>query len=397
MNEQILLVDDEQNVLDSIKRQLRKQFQISTAPGANEALDIVKSNNEFAVILSDMRMPGKDGVQFFREIQQISPNSTRIMLTGNADQKTAADAVNQGSIFRFLTKPCDPETLRTNLQAGIRQYELITAEKQLLEQTLKGSINVLVDILALTNPAAFSRAERIKHYVKHTAIHLKLAGLWQYEVAALLSQIGYVTVPTETMEKYFAGDALTEHEQSMLAGHATEACRLIANIPRMEDIAQMIATCDTAMPSPLSDNPVITGAQIIRAAKIFDLLISRGSEFGDALKELRSKQDIFNQDIVAALSKTPPPALKQIVQLMPIRKVRPGMILAEDIRSGSALVVSKGQVINKLMHERLSNFAQQGTIDNEIRVHTQEFLFNDEQNPNISSPNHESIPSDSAH
>lgn len=70
------------------------------------------------------------------------------MLTGNSDQQTAIDAVNEGNIFRFLTKPCPPEMLAGALHAGIRQYQLVTAEKELLEKTLRGSIKVLTDVLS---------------------------------------------------------------------------------------------------------------------------------------------------------------------------------------------------------------------------------------------------------
>ncbi len=106
-----------------------------------------------------------DGIQLCR-IKAQSPDTIRVMLTGNAEIDTAINAINEGSIFRFLTKPCTREAMAKTLTAALVQYRLVTAEKQLLEQTLSGSIQVLTEVLSLVNPAAFSRAERARRYIQ---------------------------------------------------------------------------------------------------------------------------------------------------------------------------------------------------------------------------------------
>ncbi|MBU0961171.1 MAG: response regulator, partial [Proteobacteria bacterium] len=140
MTDKILLVDDEPNVLQSMQRQLRKRFNITTAESGNDALAKLKEQGPFAVIISDMRMPGMDGVQLLSRVKSTFPDTVRIMLTGNADQETATEAVNVGQIFRFLNKPCSTAVLATSIALAVRQYNLITAEKELLNKTLKGSI-----------------------------------------------------------------------------------------------------------------------------------------------------------------------------------------------------------------------------------------------------------------
>ncbi|MFH1417727.1 MAG: response regulator, partial [Planctomycetota bacterium] len=136
MSKKILCVDDDPNILNAYRRGLRRLFEIETAEGGAEGLEAIASQGPFAVVVSDMRMPGMDGIQFLTAVKKRAPESVRIMLTGNADQQTAMDAVNEGSIFRFLTKPCPPEHLAKALTAGIEQYRLITAEKELLGKTL---------------------------------------------------------------------------------------------------------------------------------------------------------------------------------------------------------------------------------------------------------------------
>ena len=116
MTEKILLVDDEPAVLMGYERLLRKEFQVSTVVGGSAGLVLLKHQGPFAVVVSDMRMPGMNGIEFLLQVQHTSPDTIRVMLTGDSDLQTAIDAVNQGKIFRFLSKPCDKETLVKTLK-----------------------------------------------------------------------------------------------------------------------------------------------------------------------------------------------------------------------------------------------------------------------------------------
>jgi DNA-binding NtrC family response regulator len=127
--EKILLVDDEPSVLEALQRQFRKQFHIHIALGGEEALTMLRIQGPFAVVVSDCRMPGIDGIQFLALVRKIAPDTVRMMLTGNNDLETAMEAVNQGEIFRFLTKPCPPDTFQKALEAGMKQYQLIRSKK----------------------------------------------------------------------------------------------------------------------------------------------------------------------------------------------------------------------------------------------------------------------------
>ena len=117
MTTRILCVDDDSNILLGYQRALRKQFQIEVALGGEEGLAAVRNQGPYAVIVADMRMPGMDGVELLAKVREIAPDTVRMMLTGNADQQTALEAVNQGHIFRFMTKPCAGR-LRWGLASG---------------------------------------------------------------------------------------------------------------------------------------------------------------------------------------------------------------------------------------------------------------------------------------
>src|SRR5208282_5517260 len=165
MNTKILFVDDEPNVLSGYQRKMRKDFPLDIALGGEKGLALMQEQGPYAVIVSDMQMPGMSGLEFLAKVEAISPDTVRMILTGNADQKTVVDAINCGHIFRFLTKPCEPELLGEMLTAGLKQYGLITAERQLLEKTLHGSVKMLTDILSILDPLSFRRAQRLREYM----------------------------------------------------------------------------------------------------------------------------------------------------------------------------------------------------------------------------------------
>jgi len=105
MNKKILFVDDEINVLHGYRRNLRSLFDVHIANSGSEALKIIAEQGDFAVIISDYRMPEMDGIELLHKVKEISPDTIRIILTGFADMQIAIEAINEGNIFRFLTKP----------------------------------------------------------------------------------------------------------------------------------------------------------------------------------------------------------------------------------------------------------------------------------------------------
>src|SRR5205823_5357234 len=148
-----------------------------------------------SVVVSDMRMPGMDGVEFLSRVRDAHPLVSRVMLTGNNDQATAGRAVNEGSIFRFINKPCSHEQLVATIDDAIRQHQLVAAEKQILEQTLAGSIQVLTEILALADARLFSRCTSVRDRCREVTGLIPPGELWQIESAAMLLPIGSIAIP----------------------------------------------------------------------------------------------------------------------------------------------------------------------------------------------------------
>ncbi len=375
MNERVLIVDDEVNVLDGLQSLLRRDFAVKTSVGAEAALQLLATSGPFAVIVSDMRMPGMDGVQFLRTVRERVPDSVRLMLTGNADIQTAIDAVNEGSVFRFLTKPCPPEILKGALRAGIRQYRLVIAERELLEKTLHGSVKAFSEILALVNPAAFSRATRIHRTVQSIAKQLSPRETWPYEVAAMLSQIGCVALDTDTVEAVYSGAALPAAEQERFKMHPSIAHEFLKDIPRLETVSMMInwqmGTSDkkSVCGEGVNANAARRGAEIIAVAIEFDQLCLSGVPRTDAIARLQSQPSKYDPLILAALEEVPVETLPYVIQTISIREMSVGMILDQDLRTPSGLLwAARDQKISYPLLVRIRNLNQKMPVTDKIRV-----------------------------
>ena len=375
MKEKILIVDDESDILETFKRTLRKQFNVDTAIGAQEGLKLVSSNGPYAVIVSDLRMPIIDGIQFLSKVRSIAPDTVRIMLTGNADLQTAIDAVNKGNVFRFLTKPCEPELFITVLKSAIGQYNLVLAERDLLEKTLSRSVKTLVDILSMVNPVAFGRSRRLQRYTRHIAGQLKLSNIWQYELAALLSQLGCILIPSDIIIKFYAGQALTHHEKKLIESHPKAGSDLLINIPRLEPIARMIEKQNQPFRYFIPqtefgelDN-IRLGSQILKVAIEFDKMTSQGVSVQKAVEELVIRPEECNPNIAKILLNIKIVSLKQIVKMVKIEELKKNMMIDENVYTKKgALLVSKGQEITSPLLKQLRYYQRNGFIEDKIHV-----------------------------
>jgi CheY-like chemotaxis protein len=371
MAEKILLVDDDSNILDGYRRSLSREFRLETAMGGEQALKLTAENEPYAVVVSDMRMPGMDGIQLLCRIKAQSPDTTRVILTGNADTETAINAINEGNIFRFLSKPCSKETMAKTLTAALVQYRLVTAERQLLEQTLSGTVQVLTDVLSLVNPAAFSRAERARRYIHHIVTSMKLANPWQYEVAAMMSQLGCVTLPPETIEAVYSGEKLSANEQTQYDAHPSVAYGLLARIPRLEPIAWMIEHQNRSVREvEESDRSEIRqGAEILRLTLAYEQLIHRGSSRTEAAHRLASQNKGFSPKFFEALVTLDPNAESGVIRKCRIDELSAGMVIQEEMRTADGtLLVAKGQEVTPHLIVKLKNFHARRAVTGDATV-----------------------------
>jgi response regulator RpfG family c-di-GMP phosphodiesterase len=375
MNERILCVDDDVNILEGYRRQLRKEFSLEIAVGPTEGLQVLTTQGPFSVVVSDLQMPEMNGIQFLSKVLELSPDTTRLLLTGKADLQSAIDAINRGKIFRFLTKPCSAEQLADALTAGISQYRLVTAERELLEQTLSGSIKVLCEILSLVNPEAFGRSARITRLVETIARHMQIAELWPIKIAALLSQIGCVILPEAVLKKVYRGETLTSDESQLYNQHPYVAADLVAKIPRMKHVGDIIRLQDKHYESgggpdrDRSSHQAPLEARILKVALDFDVLESAGKTRLQSMNELKNRTGRYDPNVLKALNEVIAENPKYDVQQIRACQLRLGMILGEDILTANDVVLaSKGQEVNESITLRIQNSARMSGVKEPFMV-----------------------------
>lgn len=375
MTERILFVDDESNVLNAIKRQLTNKFCIDTATAPQEALKAVSQNGLYAVVVSDLRMPVMDGIQFLSKVRDISPDTIRMMLTGNADMDTAIKAINEGSVFRFLTKPCTEDELINVLNNGLKQYRLVTAEKELLEKTLRGGIEVMTDLLSMANPEAFGRSLRISRTVTEIGSRLGVSDLWKLDTAAMLSQIGWLLLPSNTLIKLYDGKKLTSVETKTLNMNPKISSDLIKNIPRMEQVAEIILYQNkhfdgSGQPDDKRWGKLIPlGSRILKVALDFDLLVAQGIAKGNAFIQMHDRAGWYDPEVMEALEKVV--GLEKDFQVREVKviELKAHMVLDQDVRSTTGqLLISRGRPLNAVALSRLRYFERNSSIQQPIRV-----------------------------
>lgn len=380
MNNKVLLVDDDADILSAYRLRLGKRFDISTASGGSQALELLEEKGPVSVVVSDARMPGMDGVQFLGEVSKRAPDTVRIMLTGNTDRTTAVDAVNEGSIFRFFSKPCPPEELAGAIEEGVNRYNLIKAERDLLEQTLAGSVKVLIDVLSLVNPEAFQKTHLLRKWISRVAERMGLANIWELDIAAMLSPIGLITMPSDILDRARDGARLNRVDRETYERGPEVARNLISNIPRMKNLSDMIYYQNKGFDGSGFPGDSVAGEDIPVGGRLLKLLIDLAaicdSPDEAAISEIEKRAHLYDPAILQVArscfvdedepdggAETP-----KIVKVS-IAGLRAGVRLMSNITAeDGTLVLAAGMEISQAHIEQLRNLQNYRKLNEPLHV-----------------------------
>lgn len=375
MKHRILLLDDEPNVLSALRRQLRDLFDVTVESDPLAALMDIEQSKKYAAVVSDYRMPKMNGIDFLTEVKEKSPNTTRLMLTGYADLNNAIHAVNEGNVFRFLTKPCDKEVLRKNVMEAVEQHELITAKKVLMEKTLKGSIELLGEITSMVNPLAGEQVNRVRRYVRYFAQQKGLRDLWRYDIAAMLSLFGTLILPPKTLERIFKGEDISPEQQQMFEMHPVIAQSMIQKLPRLESIADMIAYQlkgfdGSGTPRDnVKENDLPLGARILKIALDYDTALQRENTPQRAFLSIENNIEQYDPELMYYLEGMLGIEARYEIQTVALVDLAPQMILHQDVISDQgAMLLRKSLELDKDKIDRILLFAKQVGVPEELKV-----------------------------
>ncbi len=365
-SERILFVDDDPNLLDGLRRSLRRTFTFDTALGGAEALAMLEKGGPYAVVVADMRMPLMDGIELLQNVRRLYPDTARIMLTGNADQQTAADAVNRGQILRFLNKPCPPELLEEAVRGGLAHHAALRRERELIEGTVAGCIELMTEVLAAVAPEAVGEGQRLRESAVVVARALGLEPAWEIELAARLCRLGFATLPPSLLRKLAAAGELTPLEHDVVEASARVGHDLLAHIPRLDGVARAVLYQRQRFDGGGFPSDGVAGAAIPVGARLLRILQDRlaleleGVARQAALAVMRGRAGAYDPELLHACFECLPGYLVQSiaadrpVRSLAVAELKPGQIVVSDVSDADDIVlVGAGHRLTRTMIERL--------------------------------------------
>lgn len=282
-NYPVLFVDDEQNVLESYRRMLRSHFKVVTALGGVAGLESLTQEGPFAVVVSDIKMPHMDGIEFLSKVKEKFPKVIRMVLTGYADLDTAINAVNHGDIFRFLTKPCDNNDLVNALISGIEQYQMTQAAQELelvrrMKDGMEGTLRAFTRLVEFRDPYTAGHMDRTAEISSLIATRLGMdtdatQGL---HLAALVHDIGKIAVPSGILNK---PGSLSDAEFAIIKAHPLVGAEIFQSLETDWPIGRIIVEHHeridgSGYPNGLYDDEILQESKILAVADMIDAIMT---------------------------------------------------------------------------------------------------------------------------
>jgi len=365
----VLLVDDDPVVSSGPCEDGAPSFALVIVSSRDEGLERLEKEGPFAVIVASDRLPGDSGEELLNEVADRYPETSRVMLTAQSHLESADGQVNRGSLFRFLMKPCEPALFWQALHDAVEQYRLRLAERDLLRSTVQGVVEVLVEVMAINNPAAFGRSRRVQQLVAAAAFELGIDSTWELEMASLLSQLGFVTIPDVIVERAAMGQILTEEQQRMLEEHPALSSRLVGQVPLLETVAAIMtpgAAADEA-----AGPRVRLGARLLRAATEYEELVALRADPDQARAALADPTRGHDARLVRAITCAGAALHCSTLGSFPLARLQSGMVLAEDLRAmgRGRVILKRGSELTESSLQRLRNYRAVGLLEvDEVRA-----------------------------
>jgi CheY-like chemotaxis protein len=353
----VLIVDDEKSILSALERGLEEDFTITCSQSATEAIEILKQSRDFAVVVTDMRMPEVDGLQFIQRAREVAPDCVYIMLTGNQDLKTVVQATNDGHVFRYLTKPCPLDELSTALQAGLDKFLTAESERALLKSTFAGVFDVMIELLTASHPVISAISERVKLLNRLTCNDLKWPESWEATVASRMSMVGFTVLPEQVSKELVdTTKPFTQETFAALQQGLQTSRRLMSKIPRLGRVCNIIdAMCgnDDRVESDHASYGLLLGMTIVYT------LASR-KDGGDTINAVLTSYPNASPILMEALQKSDKTFLagSKSSEKVAIQDLTAGMVLADDLLiDGTTPVLRCGDVITDCLRDHLRTFS----------------------------------------
>ncbi|HEC99531.1 MAG TPA: response regulator [Proteobacteria bacterium] len=397
----ILMVDDEENILSSLQRLLRREnYNVITNASPEKALEILK-HEPVSLIISDQRMPEMDGTEFLEKARQIQPEAIRIILTGYADISAAMAAINQGQVYRFITKPWNDLDLKANIKQAIDFYHLRKENQRLFELTVQQNtelkelnenlerkveertqeiarlykelqssyfktIRIFMDLMQMYDPALGGHAKRVAVLSRLLAEKCELQGeeLDVVEAAGSLHDIGLIGIPREIIRK--KGSGRTAAEEALYRQHPALGYAILNSVPKLDQVSILVKSHHewfdgAGYPDRLKKEEIPLGARIIAVADVYDHL---------SVRRDISREDVLHRLHKLAGAELDPSVVSAAIEVFSAIKtadraevavtladLRPDMVLARELKTHTGrLLMPKDAVLKEAYLEKIKRF-----------------------------------------
>jgi DNA-binding NarL/FixJ family response regulator len=303
-NLKILLIDDEPQVLRAYERTLKDHFLIEVAEGPRAGLTKILSGSHYAVVVTDLEMPGFSGLEILRRLRELSPDTVGILISDNYRPEAALSLLNDGVAYRFLSKQCSVEQLSRAIEDSKQYYRLLSCQNQYQRDTLEPLAQMMSVQLYSMERELFGHAFPLSRFVRELALGLKLPKPGDFEMAAALVSLGWCSSPL-AVQKKLRGNLPCDSTVGLTLGeHEAHLCNGLARLARIGELVEMLHEPDLPwaklMPveSLLATPRVKVGGHLLHLAREFAQTALRTHSESAALMRVRARTDHYHPKVI---------------------------------------------------------------------------------------------------
>lgn len=378
----ILIVESNSFTLAETQRALSSIYTVHTAMNAPDGLRLLQQSGPFQVVISELQLGEASGINFLRDVMSASPATIRIAMTAATAVAPLISVVNEAAVFQVLAKPCPAEKLQQTVESALRRHSESMVERELVDRTLSGAITVLSEVLSAVDPLSFGRSMAMRQNVRNLAKELELRSSWELEVAAMLCNLGLITIPASLIAKWNSKASLTAVETEIVQRYPASGRTLIAKIPRLEKVADIVHYQNKNYDGSGFPNDSVKGEQIPYGARVLKVLIDlaeielRGIGRQEALAAMNNSQARYDPKIFQVALRffgyapgNGNAVRRPVATPVLAKELRTGYVLASNVETADGTkLMAPGFTITETLLERINNFGALSGIREPILV-----------------------------